>query len=108
MDLVALDAIDVHVHVEQDRHGCFALDQELLDASARYFHASQDRTPTVEEIAEYYRARRMAVEDLLRAEVPEFRAGPGLHSQQGVVAAPAAQHCPGSARICGRSPILRG
>ena len=37
MDLAALDAIDVHVHVEQDSHGCFALDQELLDASAKYF-----------------------------------------------------------------------
>ena len=38
-------AIDVHVHVEQDGHGCFALDQELLDASAEYFQADQDRTP---------------------------------------------------------------
>ena len=47
MDLDALDAIDVHVHVEQDSHGCFALDQELLDASAKYFRADQDRTPTV-------------------------------------------------------------
>jgi hypothetical protein len=51
MDLAALDAIDVHVHVEQDSHGCFALDQELLDASAKYFHADQDRTPTVATIA---------------------------------------------------------
>ena len=33
--------------VEQDGHGCFALDQELLDASAKYFHADQDRTPTI-------------------------------------------------------------
>ena len=32
IDPAALDAIDVHVHVEQDGHGCFALDQELLDA----------------------------------------------------------------------------
>ena len=46
MDLDALDAIDVHVHVEQDGHGCFSLDQELLDASAKYFRADQDRTPT--------------------------------------------------------------
>jgi hypothetical protein len=44
-DLDALDAIDVHVHVEQDSHGCTALDQELLDASAKYFRADQDRTP---------------------------------------------------------------
>ena len=51
LDLSGLDAIDVHVHVEQDRHGCFALDQELLDASAKYFRADQDRTPTVASIA---------------------------------------------------------
>src|SRR5258708_3714016 len=54
MDLDQLDAIDVHVHVEQDGHGCFALDQELLDASAKYFRAHQDRTPTVEAIAARY------------------------------------------------------
>ena len=60
LDLSALDAIDVHVHVEQDSHGCFALDQELLDASAKYFRADQDRTPTVAAIAEHYRSRRMA------------------------------------------------
>jgi predicted TIM-barrel fold metal-dependent hydrolase len=60
MDLEALDAIDVHVHVEQDGHGCFSLDQELMDASAKYFKADQDRTPTVASIAEHYRARRTA------------------------------------------------
>jgi predicted TIM-barrel fold metal-dependent hydrolase len=60
VDLSALTAIDVHTHVEQDGHGCFALDQELLDASAKYFRADQDRTPTVAAIAEHYRARDMA------------------------------------------------
>jgi predicted TIM-barrel fold metal-dependent hydrolase len=60
MDLDALDAIDVHVHVEQDSHGRYALDQDLLDASAKYFRAEQDRTPTVAAIAEHYRARRTA------------------------------------------------
>jgi uncharacterized protein len=60
IDLTALDAIDVHVHVEQDTHGCFSLDQELLDASAKYFRADQDRTPTVAAIAEHYRERRTA------------------------------------------------
>ena len=52
MDLDQLDAIDVHVHVEQDSHGCFSVDQELLDASAKYFRADQDRTPTVADIAD--------------------------------------------------------
>jgi uncharacterized protein len=60
LDLDALDAIDVHVHVEQDAHGCLSLDQELMDASAAYFKADQDRTPTVESIAAYYRERRTA------------------------------------------------
>ena len=60
LDLDSLDAIDVHVHVEQDNHGCTALDQELLDASAKYFRADQDRTPTVARIAEHYRARNTA------------------------------------------------
>jgi uncharacterized protein len=58
MDIAELDAIDVHVHVEQDSHGCFALDQELLDASAGYFKSSEHRTPTLRHIAEYYRGRR--------------------------------------------------
>ena len=43
----ALVAIDMHVHVEQDSHGCFSLDQQLLDASAAYFRAGDERTPTV-------------------------------------------------------------
>jgi predicted TIM-barrel fold metal-dependent hydrolase len=55
-----LVAIDVHTHVEQDGHGCFSLDQELMDASAQYFRADQDRTPTVAAIAEHYRERDMA------------------------------------------------
>jgi uncharacterized protein len=53
-------AIDMHVHVEQDGHGRFSLDQELLDASARYFRARQPRTPTVAQIAAHYRERRIA------------------------------------------------
>jgi predicted TIM-barrel fold metal-dependent hydrolase len=60
LDLANLDAIDVHVHVEQDSHGCFALDQELMDASAAYFRSGQDRTPTVAAIAEHYRERNTA------------------------------------------------
>lgn len=55
-----LAAIDVHVHVEQDGHGCFSLDQELMDASAKYFRAGHDRTPTVASIAAHYRERAMA------------------------------------------------
>jgi uncharacterized protein len=60
LDLDSLVAIDTHVHVEQDAHGCFSVDQELLDASAKYFKADAERTPTVPHLADYYRARRIA------------------------------------------------
>ncbi|WP_106400794.1 amidohydrolase family protein [Actinocorallia populi] len=60
MNLSELTAIDFHVHVEQDAHGHFSLDGELLDASAAYFRADQNRTPTVEDIAGHYRERKMA------------------------------------------------
>ena len=60
IDLSSLVAIDMHVHVEQDGHGRFSLDQELLDASAKYFKSTADRTPTVERLAERYRALSMA------------------------------------------------
>jgi predicted TIM-barrel fold metal-dependent hydrolase len=50
----------MHTHVEADRHGHFALDQELLDASAAYFKAGQSRTPTLDDIAQHYRERSMA------------------------------------------------
>lgn len=60
IDVAGLVAIDTHVHVESDGHGCFSLDQELLDASAAYFKADADRTPTMERLAEKYRALGMA------------------------------------------------
>jgi hypothetical protein len=59
-DLDAVSAIDMHVHIEQDSHGCFALDDELMDASAAYFKASEHRTPTLDHIATYYRQLGMA------------------------------------------------
>ena len=58
-DLNSLVAIDTHVHVEQDSQGCCSLDQELLDASAKYFKGDDNRTPTVADLAEYYRERRI-------------------------------------------------
>jgi predicted TIM-barrel fold metal-dependent hydrolase len=81
MDLDALAAIDMHVHVEQDGHGCYALDQELLDASARYFRADQDRTPTVASIAEHYRARRTAAV-VFTVDAPAGTGHPPLSSEE--------------------------
>jgi predicted TIM-barrel fold metal-dependent hydrolase len=58
--LDTVDAIDVHVHIESDEHGHQSLDGELLDASAAYFKAGQNRTPTLAQVAEHYRAQRLA------------------------------------------------
>src|ERR1700677_2514944 len=60
MQIDSLTAIDVHVHVEADGHGHYSMDGELMDASARYFRADHERTPTLEQIAETYRSLRMA------------------------------------------------
>lgn len=60
IDLDDIVAIDVHTHVEaDDAHHC-SLDQELLDASAKYFKPGVNRTPTVDDLAAYYRERKMA------------------------------------------------
>jgi uncharacterized protein len=56
----SLDAIDVHVHIEVDGHGHLSLDDELIEASAKYFRADHDRTPTLEQIADLYRSLNMA------------------------------------------------
>jgi predicted TIM-barrel fold metal-dependent hydrolase len=60
IDLDAITALDVHVHVEADDHGHLSLDQELLDASAAYFKGAESRTPTVADLAARYRAAGMA------------------------------------------------
>jgi predicted TIM-barrel fold metal-dependent hydrolase len=60
IDLDAVVAIDMHTHVEADDHGHLSLDDELMDASAAYFRADQLRTPTLDQIADHYRARSMA------------------------------------------------
>jgi predicted TIM-barrel fold metal-dependent hydrolase len=60
MQIDSLTAVDVHVHIESDGRGCYSLDDELLDASAKYFRADHDRAPTLEQIAGLYRSLRMA------------------------------------------------
>jgi uncharacterized protein len=56
----SLTAVDVHVHVEADSRGHYSLDDELMAASARYFRANHDRTPTLPRIADLYRSLSMA------------------------------------------------
>jgi hypothetical protein len=60
LDPGTVEAIDTHVHVESDGHGHTALDQQLLDASARYFKSGVNRTPALDEISDNYRQRRLA------------------------------------------------
>ncbi|GAA1391373.1 4-hydroxyphenyl-beta-ketoacyl-CoA hydrolase [Pseudonocardia kongjuensis] len=89
LDPSTVDAIDVHVHVEQDGHGCFALDQELMDASAAYFKSGQDRTPTIASIAEHYRERRLAAV-VFTVDAPAGTGHPALSSEE--IADLAAEH----------------
>ena len=56
----SLTAVDVHVHIEADGHGHYSLDDELMAASAKYFRADHDRTPTLPQIADMYRSLSMA------------------------------------------------
>jgi predicted TIM-barrel fold metal-dependent hydrolase len=89
MDIESLQAIDMHVHVEQDRDGRFALDQELLDASATYFKSAEHRTPTVEQIAAHYRERRIAAV-VFTVDAGTATGHPALSSAQ--IADAAAEH----------------
>jgi uncharacterized protein len=60
IDFDAIDAIDIHTHVEIDGCGHRSLDDELMAASEQYFKSGAERTPTIQTIAEHYRARNMA------------------------------------------------
>jgi predicted TIM-barrel fold metal-dependent hydrolase len=60
IDLTAVEAIDVHTHAEVPRVGDpDPLTVQRLDAAAKYFRSDFPR-PSVEDVAAYYRARRMA------------------------------------------------
>ena len=59
MNLDDLVAIDVHTHAEMSADGHTSLSPELEAAKAAYFGAS-DAHPTIPQIAEYYRQRRIA------------------------------------------------
>jgi predicted TIM-barrel fold metal-dependent hydrolase len=59
IDHDAIDAIDVHVHVEVDAHGNASLPAALTEAASKYFSTDGPR-PDLDSIAAYYRERRMA------------------------------------------------
>ena len=59
VDLDAIEAIDVHVHIEVDGHGHASLPDDLTAAAAKYF-STDGPNPDLDSIAAYYRERRMA------------------------------------------------
>jgi predicted TIM-barrel fold metal-dependent hydrolase len=59
IDLDAITAIDVHVHIEVDGHGRSSLPDDLSEAASAYFSTDGPR-PDLDSIASYYRERRMA------------------------------------------------
>ena len=60
LDLDALVAIDVHTHAEISEDGHVSLPDDLMQASAKYFKSAEGRTPTLDQLAERYRAAHMA------------------------------------------------
>lgn len=59
VDVDAVNAIDVHVHIEQDDHGRLSLPKTLADAAAKYFK-SGGITPDIDGVAAHYREQKMA------------------------------------------------
>jgi predicted TIM-barrel fold metal-dependent hydrolase len=89
IDTAAVTAIDMHVHVEQDDHGCLSLDDELMAASAAYFRSADNRTPTVADLARRYRAANMAAV-IFTVDAATATGHPALSSED--IAAQAARH----------------
>ena len=58
IDLAAVEAIDFHVHAELGRAGEDGLRPEWRAAAAAYF--GEHPLPTVEDVAAYYRERKLA------------------------------------------------
>jgi uncharacterized protein len=59
IDVDAVAAIDVHTHAEVSMDGHDPIPEDLRKASAKYFRGGGG-TPTVEDVAAYYRERGMA------------------------------------------------
>ena len=88
LDLDALGAIDVHVHIEIDDHGHASLPPDLVEAASKYFAADASR-PDLDSIAAYYRERRMAAV-VFTVDAETVLGQPPLSSAE--IAAGAARH----------------
>src|SRR5271156_4917367 len=76
-----MTGLDVSALQGIDGHGQLSLDDELLAASARYFKATGDRAPTVEQIADYYRPRQLAAV-VFTVDAGTATGHPGLSSEE--------------------------
>ena len=81
MDTESLVAIDVHTHCEVGRDGQGSLSPELLEASAAYFKAGGPRQPTIDEMAAYYRERRMAAV-VFTVDAEHVTGHPRIHNEE--------------------------
>lgn len=88
MNPAQLEAIDVHVHVEIDSHGHLSLPDDVLEASAKHFGADH-RTPTMPEIAAYYRQRRIGAV-VFSVDIESATGHPALSNEE--IADVAAEH----------------
>jgi uncharacterized protein len=80
VDPASLEAIDVHVHVEVDGEGHLSLPADFVDASSAYFGADH-RRPTIDEIAAYYRERRMGAV-VFSVDIESFTGHPALSNEE--------------------------
>ena len=60
IDFDAVDAIDIHTHVEIDSAGGCAYDAELAEATGRHFNLGPDHFVRVDDLAEHYRRHNTA------------------------------------------------
>jgi len=60
VDPATVDAIDFHTHVEIDSHGHRAYDDELAEATGRYFNLGPDHFSRVDDLAAQYRQHNTA------------------------------------------------
>ncbi|MCQ4121502.1 4-hydroxyphenyl-beta-ketoacyl-CoA hydrolase [Rhodococcus tibetensis] len=60
IDFDKIDALDIHTHVEIDGCGHRSLDDELMAASEKYFKSGEERSPSIDAVADHYRQRNMA------------------------------------------------
>src|SRR5699024_7510585 len=59
IDVEKISALDMHVHIEMDEQGHKPMPEVFYEASAKYFK-SEDRTPSIDRIADTYRDLGMA------------------------------------------------